>query len=153
MSCCCKWQKMPVKFGLEERAQIDTFLSIPFSQNSSCQPSGSLLYHYVPTTRASCSKVTCYATSELWGRSALLGSSKSCQHELAYSLGNTPSGKGFFSQCLASYIQMLVVGRKKIEHFPPHHISLLGTCLYFYHLSLEFWLLFSMCLHSGFADN
>jgi hypothetical protein len=78
--------------------------------------------HCVPSMRASCGKVTCYVTSKLWGKCALCGSFKSCQLELAYSLGPTPSVKGFLSQCIASYIQISVFSREENEHppIPPH---------------------------------
>jgi hypothetical protein len=106
---------MPVKFGVERRARRDAIPNIPPSQNSSIR----LWVHCIPATRASYSKVMCHVISKLWGRSALCRSLKSCQLELAYSLGNAPSIKGFSSQCLASYIQILMLSGEENEHPPP----------------------------------
>jgi hypothetical protein len=121
------------------RAQRDTFLSIPPSQNSSDFTFTVLSHQYVPTMRTSCSKVTCHVTSRLWGRSTLFGSLESCQLELAYSWGSTPSIKGILSQALLHTYRYF--SQEKKEH--PHPTTS-TTCLHPYHLSLAFWLLFHM---------
>jgi hypothetical protein len=69
--------------------------------------------------RASRSKGMCHVLSKLWGGSAFCGSLESCQLELTHSLCNAPSMKGFLSQCLASYIQILMLSCEENEHLPP----------------------------------
>ena len=111
-----------------------------------------LSHHYVSTMTVSCSNVVCHVTSKLWGRSALFGGLKSCWLELATVWVVHLEERGVLFQCFASCFihtvncQILMLSQEKVNTHLPHQVSLATTCVYPYHLSLAFWLLFCVCV-------
>jgi hypothetical protein len=142
---------MPVRFRVEGSAQRDTFLSIPASQNSSGQTSGSLSFHITAYQLRGCPVVKLRVMSH-----QNYGIDMHCLGVLNCAGLNWhtvwvihPEERGLYVSALllASYcklLQILMSSQEKSEHplALPHFLS---TCVYPYHLSVAFWL-FCVCV-------